>query len=110
MAKPIWIQWLDDATPGNYGIWDLELDAPITNIRVNMREKTFRFWNAKLSFLAQLFSSSDGVEVGCAVTVSGIGTFEFGPERVIRVTGFEITNHPIDLFDYIRPRRKQFVA
>jgi hypothetical protein len=94
-----WYDALDDTSPGHYGVDDIACEVDLTHVWVNIRERTFTFRSACLSFNARLLASSDwdGVDMSFTRTVSGHGKFDFGGRGGIDVTSFEI-NEKIDLF------------
>lgn len=95
-----WLDVLDDTNPGHYGVADVECEVALTDIWVNIPEKTFSFKNATLSFSARMLGSSDsdGIDMDFEKVVSGVGTFEFLGATELSVVEFKI-NEPLDLLE-----------
>lgn len=101
-----WFSILDNTDPGHYGAEIPEFAIDITDIWVNVQERTFTFKQGTLSFGCRLGSSreEDGVDMDFSLPVSGEGEFRFSDARTVEVVRFSI-NESLDLFgDHIRSR------
>jgi len=96
-----WADVLDDATPGNYGVNDAEVNIGVDNIWVDMRAKTFTFKDAEFVFNVRLGGSSDesGYDESFRKPVSGYGEFEYTKNNTdIEIVKFSINEH-LDLYE-----------
>lgn len=99
-VNDIWVDILQDTTPGNYGVEDIEINVDIKDIWVDIPERTFTFKNAELIFYARLGGSSEknGYDQKFSLVVSGDGKFDFTDKsQDIKIMKFTI-NEDLDLY------------
>lgn len=95
-----WMDILQDTSPGNYGVEDVEVLGSMKDIWVDIPKKTFTFKNTNLSFSARLGGSSDknGYDESFTKVVSGYGKFDFAiAGQDINIIEFSI-NEEIELY------------
>jgi hypothetical protein len=95
-----WVNILQDTSPANYGVENIELNIGIENIWVEMHLQTFTFKNAELIFSARLGGSSDenGYDQKFKIPISGNGKFQFiKNSQDLEITEFSI-NENLDLY------------
>ena len=96
----IWCGIVDNATPGPYGVEDIEFYIDVADLWVDVQKKTYNFKTGMLSFSARLLSSreEDGFNKKCRKKVSGGGVFAFTDSKGVRVRDISI-NESLDLFE-----------
>ena len=95
-----WMNLLDDTSPGNYGVEDVDVHVTMKDVWVDIPKRSFEFKNANLSFSARLGGSSDknGYDEKFSKVVSGSGMFDFSKAgKDIEIKEFAI-NESIELY------------
>jgi len=105
LCDELWYSVFDNASPGHYGIHDLEVDISEDDLEINPSTQSFTFSNTLISVTARMGSSndSDGFDIPANFKVTGSGEYEILDDGV-RINDLGVNEH-LDFYDRPTPEK-----